>query len=264
LTVIASYTWSKTLTNAASEFSDFSGADQDSYNARAQKGLSINDYPQNLVVTYSYELPFGPGKKFLSQGGAAGRVVGGWKIAGTQDYQSGPPQGFSEPCNLGEGNGYTGNNINGGGFSCRPNIIAGVPLKNPLRNQPGFDPTHESLVNPAAFAETPNPSSPGQAGLGYQSYFGDMPPMLGGAGRRLPYMDEDISVIKRTQVTERVNIEFRADFLNIFNRTVFGTGSGGDMYGTALGNQIGSGPFGVMSSQSNTPREIQFGLKINY
>jgi hypothetical protein len=262
LTLLVSYTWSKTLTNAASEFDEFSGYDQDSYNARAQKGLSINDYPQNLVITYSYELPFGPGKKFLSTGGVAGRIVGGWKIAGVQNYQSGPPQAFTEPCNLGEGNQITGNNDNGGGFSCRPNIIAGVPIKNPLRNQPGFDPSHESLVNPAAFAETPSPQS--FPGLGYQAYFGDMPPVLGGAGRRLPYMDEDVSLIKKTQITERVNVEFRADFLNLLNRTVFGLGTGGDMYGSSLNNQIGGGPFGVESSQSNNPREIQFGLKINY
>lgn len=117
-------------------------------------------------------------------------------------------------------------------------------------------------MNPAAFVETPNPLV--QPGLGYKSYFGDGPSLLGGAGRRLPYLDEDISVVKKTNITERVNIEFRADFLNIFNRTVLGWGSGGDMYGSSLGNQIGGGPFGVVTDQSNTPREIQFGLKINY
>jgi hypothetical protein len=262
LTLLVSYTWEKTLTNAASEFDEFSGYDQDSYNARAQKGLSINDYPQNLVVTYSYELPFGPGKKFLSTGGVAGRIVGGWKVAGVQNYQAGPPQLFTEPCNLGEGNQITGNNDNGGGFSCRPNLVPGVPIRNPLRGTAGYDPTKTSLVNPLAFAETPTPQN--NPGLGYQSYFGNMPPALGGAGRRMPYLDEDISVIKKTQITERVNVEFRADFLNIFNRTVLGWGTGGDMYGSSLGNQIGGGPFGVVTQQSNTPREIQFGLKINY
>ena len=57
-------------------------------------------------------------------------------------------------------------------------------------------------------------------------------------------------------MNERVSVEFRADFLNIFNRTVFGIGTGGDQYGTAFNNLI--------NSQSNYPREIQFGLKINY
>jgi len=259
LTLLVSYTWAKTLTNAASQFNEFSGYDQNSYNARAQKSLSLNDYPQNLVLTYSYELPFGPGKKFISTGGPVGKIVGGWKIAGIQNYQSGPPQIFTQPCFTG---GYEGNGDNGGGFNCRPNILAGVPIANPQRGQPGYDPTVTSLVNPAAFQLTPNPQV--QPGLAYQSYFGNGPALLGGAGRRLPYLNEDISVIKKTQITERLNVEFRADFLNIFNRTVLGWGTGGDMYGSSLGNQIGGGPFGVVNYQSNTPREIQFGLKINY
>jgi len=65
-----------------------------------------------------------------------------------------------------------------------------------------------------------------------------------------------ISIIKRTNVSERVSVEFRADFLNIFNRTVFGVGTGGDQYGSSVNN--------VVNWQSNYPREIQFGLKINY
>jgi hypothetical protein len=259
LTLLVSYTWSKTLTDAASNFDEFSGYDQNSYDARAQKSLSINDYPQNLVVTYSYELPFGPGKKFASTGGAIGKIVGGWKVAGVQNYQVGPPQIFTQPCYT---QGYEGNGDNGGGFNCRPNILAGVPIANPARGQKGYDPTITSLVNPAAFQLTPNPIT--QPGLAYQSYFGDAPSLLGGAGRRLNYYEEDISIIKKTQVTERVNVEFHADFLNIFNRTILGWGTGGDMYGSSLGNQIGGGVFGVVNNQTNYPREIQFGLKINY
>jgi len=57
-------------------------------------------------------------------------------------------------------------------------------------------------------------------------------------------------------VNERVSVDFRADFLNIFNRTLFGLGSGGDQYGSTLS------PF--FNEQANYPREIQFGLKINY
>lgn len=57
-----------------------------------------------------------------------------------------------------------------------------------------------------------------------------------------------------------MSVEFRADFLNIFNRTVFGQGTGGDQYASVIGtNQPGGG-----ASQGNVPREIQFGLKISY
>ena len=43
----------------------------------------------------------------------------------------------------------------------------------------------------------------------------------------LPYLNEDISIIKRTPVNDRVSVELRADFLNIFNRIVFGLGRAG-------------------------------------
>ena len=78
-----------------------------------------------------------------------------------------------------------------------------------------------------------------------------------------PYLNEDISMIKRTPVNDRVSIELRADFLNIFNRTVFGLGTGGDQYGSVLNDKVGNVPARI-SSLSNYPREIQFGLRINY
>ncbi len=88
---LVAYTWSKTLTDAESQFSEFSGFTADPYNRKAEKSYSINDYPHNLVTNWVYELPFGPGKKFAKAGGPAGEIVGGWKIAGIQQYQTAGP-----------------------------------------------------------------------------------------------------------------------------------------------------------------------------
>ena len=93
--------------------------------------------------------------------------------------------------------------------------------------------------------------------------FGDAP-RTDGDVRRFAYLSEDLSIIKRTTITERVNVEFRADFLNIFNRTIFGFDAGGDQYGQILGGNAMAFGFGRVSAQNNFPREIQFGLKINY
>jgi len=60
LSFIASYTWSKTLTDAESQFNEFSGFTQDFYNRKGEKALSINDYPNNLVLAYEYQLPLRP------------------------------------------------------------------------------------------------------------------------------------------------------------------------------------------------------------
>jgi len=249
LNFLVAYTWSKTLTDAESQFSEFSGFLENAYDRKAEKSYSINDYPHNLVINYGYELPFGAGKKFLNGGGVVGKVVGGWKIAGIQQYQSGGPNSIfltdfgSDPIKgLWP---YEGVN----NFMYRPNIVPGVPQKSAAFLSGHFDPNRDTLFNPAAWEE-PAPFT-----------FGNGPRTYGGL-RRFAFLNEDISLIKRTSVNERVSIEFRADFFNIFNRTVFGLGTGGDQYGSSLSN-FASSP-GVVDSQSNFPREIQFGLKINY
>jgi hypothetical protein len=237
LSFLVAYTWSKTLTDAESQFSEFSGFTLDPYNRKAEKALSINDYPQSLIVNYTYDLPFGPGKKFANAGGAAGKIIGGWKIAGIQQYQSGGPGIVQTGNSLAP---YAGPN----GFFNRPNIAPGVDPRSAAVISGNFDPAKDGLFNPAVFS-TPAPFT-----------FGNAPRTLGNA-RRFAYLNEDISIIKRTLITERVSVDFRADFLNVFNRVVFGLGTGGDQYGTTLGG------FGV-SSMANYPRQIQFGLKINY
>jgi len=253
LSFLVSYTWSKTLTDAESQFNEFSGFTQDFSNARAEKALSINDYPNNLVLSYEYQLPFGPGQRFANARGPAGKVIGGWTIAGVQQYQSGPPS-IIVSGGAAAGYPYVGPN----GFIARPNVVPGVNKKS------------AAILN-----GTWDPNAAGAAGAIYNFNAWSQPtawtlgsaPRTDGGARRFPYLNEDISLIKRTSVNERVNVEFRADFLNIFNRTLFGFDQGGDQYGSIIGgNSIGGGigGFGHVTSQSNFPREIQFGLKINY
>ena len=243
LSFLVAYTWSKTLTDAESQFSEFSGFTTDPYNRKAEKSYSINDYPHNLVIHYGYELPLGPGKRFATTGGAIGKIVGGWKIAGIQQYQSGAPSTvnlYDFTSTLNRLWPYEGSNI----YAARPNMVPGVNPKSAAVLSGHFDPSKDFLLNPAAFS-IPDTFT-----------FGNASRNLGNA-RHFAYLDEDVSIIKRTNVNERVSVEFRADFLNVFNRTVFGLGTGGDQYGSALSAMS-------VSSQSNYPREIQFGLKINY
>ncbi len=253
LTFLISYTWSKVLSDADSASSEFSGFDQDSFSQKNQKAVSLNDYPNNFVISYSYELPFGPGKHFLNTGGALGKVVGGWKISGIQQYQSGAPQEIFEGNPLGD---LEGANDNGDGDT-RPNQLPGVPVTSAAyRAGAGhFDPNVDTELNAAAFQNTAVTNAY-SFGNGQQIYSN---------ARRFGYLDEDFSISKRTKVTENVNIEFRADFLNSFNRAIFGLGTGGDLYGSVLfNNTVGDPSFGMVSSQSNIPREIQFGLKISF
>jgi hypothetical protein len=241
LSFLVSYTWSKTLTNAGSLFNEFSGFTQDFYNAAGERALSLNDYPSNLVFSYQYELPFGPGKKWVNSGGAAGKVIGGWSIAGIQQYRSGAPSMVSSSGN--SLNPYMSDNS----FTTRASVVPGVEQKSAAVLNGTWDPNGVgaagALFNIDAF------NNPAQFTYGTG-------PVTNGNIRQLPFYNEDISIIKRTNITERVNVEFRADFLHAFNRVLFGFDQGGDQYGSAFTN--------LFNAQSNYPREIQFGLKINY
>lgn len=231
LAFLISYTGSKAITDSVSQLGvPFSVATQDRFNRAAEKSISLNDYPHNLVASYSYELPFGPGKRWANTGGAVGKVVGGWKISGIQQYQSGQPMRVT-----------VNNPFGSFDIRLRPNVVAGAQKRTTV--SPGeFDPARDRWVNAAAFA-VPAPFT------------------LGNATHQLPdlrtpaYLNEDFSISKRTLVNERVAIEFRTDFINAFNRVVFGG---------ALTNISDPATFGRLTAQSNEPRTIQFGLKVTF
>jgi hypothetical protein len=76
-----------------------------------------------------------------------------------------------------------------------------------------------------------------------------------GVPRGLPYWNFDLSLAKRTPMTERIAFLFSADFLNTFNHVVFND--------PTLSMQDPES-FGVLSSQANNPRAIQFGLRLEF
>jgi len=243
LTLLASYTWSKTLTNADAEYpteaaweaNGVSGA-LNTYNLKVEKGLSEFDTPQSVVLSYTYDLPFGKGKQFANQGGIANAVIGGWQVAGTQMYQKGNPLAVTES-NWDSGV-FAGPQANLGA-SPRPNIVSGV-------DQNGFHGGKfvygQSLrFNPAAFAVAPSFT------------FGDAPRTLGGV-RTFANLNENLDFTKKIpMVTEKVNTIFRMDFFNAFNRHQF----------TGFNTTVGSPGFGQASNTSGA-RSIQGELRVSF
>ena len=75
-------------------------------------------------------------------------------------------------------------------------------------------------------------------------------PNLRGAG----IANWDFALFKTTQIAERYKVQFRMEAFNLFNRVQFGQ----------PGLTDGNASFGVVSSQSNSPRLIQFGLRFSY
>jgi hypothetical protein len=73
---------------------------QDSNNLSAEKAPGNVDVPQRFVVSYNWELPFGPGRAFLNTPGFLAKVVGGWQLNGITTAQRGSaarPDHFEQP-----------------------------------------------------------------------------------------------------------------------------------------------------------------------
>lgn len=200
---------------------------QDNYNTRAEKGLSDFDIRHRFVANYVYQIP---SLRHLASG--MPRIIAdGWQTTGIVTLQTGQP--FSV---------LTGQSLSGTGLgNDRPDLI-GNPNAGPH--------TVSQWFNTAAFTL-------------------NQPLTFGNAGRNIvtgpSFKSVDFALMKDTRIKEAANIEFRAEFFNIFNHPNF-----------ALPANIESAPnFGVISqtpdvAQNNVglgsggPRLIQFGLKFSF
>ncbi len=257
LTVLANYTWSKNITNADSEYpteaawegNDTSGA-LNTYNLKVEKALSQFDIPQRVVLAWTYELPFGKGKKFANQGGVVNVLAGGWKIAAVQKYQSGTPLAVTSP-------GWTSGIFAGGegatGSSSRPNSVSGQSVKA-LHGKYVWGTSR--LLNQAAFTPAPNFT------------FGDAPRALG--VRELYSKSEDFNVTKAIPMfTDWVHADFRVEFFDVFNRhrfTGFDTSVTCSTSSTQTCNPLvnTNSNFGNASGLAYGPRNIQGSLRVTF
>jgi hypothetical protein len=227
LTLLASYTNSKLIsdTDSLKAFvgNDFSPGNQDNNNRRLERAVAPQDVPQRLVVSYLYELPLGKGRALLNQGRLVNALLGGWTIAGITTLQRGRPLALSTATN----------NTNSYGGGSRPNNNGQSAYLDSSQR------TLTRWFNTAVFSQ-PDPFT------------------FGNTGRLLPDVREagirnfDFSTQKNITLTEKLRAQFRGELFNIFNTPQFGRP------GTSLGNPT----FGVISSQANSPRQIQFGLKL--
>lgn len=181
----ASYTWNKTLDNVP-----IVGTPQDPYNARASRADGDSIRHHVFYAASSYELPFGPGKRFLNVSGPGGKIIGGWGLASILQLRSGTPfsVGFSPTV--------------AGWYANRANTVSSslYPAKRDI----------EEWFNPAAFAV------PGQFTFGSSARN-----LLFGPGQVII----DISVLKDTKITEKMTAQFRAEFFNFPNHPSFGNPS---------------------------------------
>jgi hypothetical protein len=231
LTFLLSYTFSRSIDGASVFFG--SGANgttifpQNNYDLAAERGLSDFNITHRFVASYIYQVP--TLRNLVPH--LAHSLADGWEVSGVVTLQTGQP--FSV---------LTGRNNSATNLGTDRPDVTGNPNSGPH--------TVDQWFNTAAF--TPN-----------------APLTFGDAGRNIVigpgFHNVDFSLIKNTQIGERFNAQFRAEFFNIFDHPNFALPSNvmtspsfGALYQTpdVAQNNVGLG--------SGGPRLVQFGLKLSF
>ncbi len=235
VTFLSTLTWSRNYDNefgagGSNSFNSFSGSTppsqpQDVYNLSREWALSSIDTPLRFTTAFTWELPFGKGKKYLNSNKWLDYAVGGWQINNVMVYQTGFPL-FIYQQNL--------NSVIGTGEQ-RPNATGISP------SMPGsVEQRIYGYINPAAFSQAPAFT-------------------FGNASRSIPYYGPgtknwDSSLFKDFTIRERLKGEFRLETLNTFNSPQFANPN----------TQFGTASFGKITYQANLPRQLQLGVRFMF
>ena len=215
----AAYTWSKSIDNASSFENEINPT-----NYRLSRSLSYFDAPQRFVVSYYYQFP-----KLAIQG-IGDKLLNGWNTSGILTFQA----GFPIP--------ITSSSDNELAYSIFFQSAGEPDLTGPFQKLNPRNPLN------AAF-DTSVFQQPSQLGV-----YGNSPRTVccgPGIG------NFDFSMLKDTKLTERTNLEFRAEFFNITNHAQFTSVDGN----ISDGYVQDGGTFGKVI-RAREPRLIQFALKL--
>jgi hypothetical protein len=255
LNFLATYTWSKTRTDAVDLLNGGSNA---GYRAPDIVGLGIHydyglapfDIRNVFHLSGGYELPFGKGKRYLADSGAASKVFGGWSVNTSLVLQGGQPITLTCPSNTVSTSASS---------NCYDLIVPGQSLGR------GFHIDSNGKLsffnNPKAFSQ-PAPCTALPCPV---SALGGPPDQIAGP----PFKRMDFSIFKNMQLSERFRLEFRTEIFNIFNHPNFNApnfGGNGVVAVSGSGNYTSSsfGEIGSTRDAPYDPRQIQFALKLYF
>ncbi|MBI4465631.1 MAG: hypothetical protein HY647_13080, partial [Acidobacteria bacterium] len=233
-----SYTWSKTL-DMMSDAQGTGDAPNDTTFATLpdfpalDKGRAAFDVEHNFTANFTADIPFG-----RSLTGAAAKLLGGWQAQGILTLQT----GFPTAVLLGFDNARFRSNRNQG----RPDLNAGFTAESAVLGPPNkTGDISKPYLDPKAFSL---PEAGYLGNLGRNTFSGPGLAMF------------DFSLIKHTGITERVNLEFRTEFFNLFNRVNFGHPA--QTVFDSSRRLVGS--FATISDTQTVGRQIQFALRMTF
>ena len=252
LEFLANYSWQKNISSngdGPDAYTQNGGTSiaEDTYNLAAERAVTPINIKHTFSASASYELPFGPGRRFLNGNGLAPRLLGGWVANGILTLRTGFPTDIRTNVLPQVFNTF---NV----ASC----VAGAPMK--VKN-PGVD----GFFNPAAFT-VPQTT---------QSQSGSVVQEFGNCSRRVatgPGSENlDSSIFKNFYFTQsdRIYLQFRTEFFNTTNTPTFFLPSASDPTLTCQGVpgtvcNSGNVNFGKLSNGTATGRQIQFSAKIYF
>ncbi len=241
------YSWSKALTNASGSQTSGDTTNRNPktttpYNPRVlelEKSFQYTDYPHIFNAVFSWELPFGKGKRFAN-GAVLDRLVGGWTVTFAGQYTSGALILLNAPMTYPQWGGFLYGRK-------KVNIVSGKAIRTSV-SRGDLDPRNTSI----RWFNTDFFTIPGTFELGNSpTYLNEL--------RNPTFYSESMGFIKRTRIRESINFEIRGEFFNIFNRTNFGfTGT------PSRPNPADLTRFGVPNGPRTGSRTGQIVLKLNF
>jgi hypothetical protein len=241
LTFTVAYTHSKLIDDASSVFSStvFSSPNSSSlvaadvYRPYLERDSSSGDMPNVEAVSVVYALPAGRNHRFAAAP-VMDRIFGGWTVNSIYSAESGMPVTVTQATNF---------NSFAGFVTARPNIVANPTLPMDKRSvQHWFNNANPAVATSwqgdPAFVAAP------QFTIGNAS----RNPVRGPGFR-----DLDLSLIKHTRLTERAEVEFRAELFNVLNTPAFAQPNG----------VVGNTAFGTITATSAEERVAQFAVRIS-
>jgi hypothetical protein len=231
LTLLAFYTWSKNMTNVEGgpiDLGPTDGAIQYPRNRANEVSVSTDGPPHVFVASGTYELPFGPGKRFLNRKTSAAWLYGGWQATFLCRYSDGLPLTVT-----------SGNPLAALGYpNMRANYVGGAV--HATTNPRTFDPARDTYLNASAFA------APSTFQLGNTARALDW-------ARGFSQKSEAASISKTLPVGERLRAVMRADVQNPFNFVRWNNPN----------TNITSSLFGKVTAAA-AGRSVQLGLSLEF
>ena len=229
ISLLSSYTWGKLIDDASTTvgFLGQAGAQQNAYDRAADRSISSQDIRHRFVTSFVYDLPFGRGRRFgRDWSEPLDRVLGGWQVNGIATFQSGLPLIITQGVN----------NTNLFSPSQRP-TWNGADANISGRTK---DEQILQWFDTSAFGVTP------------AFRFGNTPRVMANL-RGDGVKNLDVSLFKNNYFNGgKWNAQVRIEMFNALNRVQFGLPN----------TQAGNSSFGIVSSQSNAPRQVQMAVKL--